>query len=119
MREYINELRNFVLAAVRRMNNGNGVTLVDLRDKIISANVSRVQLSIDELRQLVQTLVYDYLLDEFENDEGDIIYLKSRRVTPMCEFKWWECLDSDFGFREIKFEDGVSLAPHEPHYHTA
>lgn len=101
------------------MNGGNGVTLGELLEKIVAANVSRVQLALDDLKQLVQTLVYDYLLDERENEDGQPVYRKSRRVTPMCEFKWWDCLDSDFEFREIQFEDGVTLSAHEPHYHTA
>ncbi|EEC49444.1 predicted protein [Phaeodactylum tricornutum CCAP 1055/1] len=118
--EFISELRNFLLSCVRRMNGGNGVTLPEVREKMIQGKVSRVQLAINELRQLMQTLVYDYLVDEVETeDETEVMYLQARRVTPMCSFKWWDCLSPDFQYRAIQFEDSVTLAPHEPHYHTA
>jgi len=86
---------------------------------MLHAKVSRVELSLDELQQLVQTLLYDYVIDEIEpEDGGETLFVASRRVTTMCDFKWWDCLASDFHFRAIQFEDGVTLSPHEPHYHT-
>ena len=103
---------------VRRLNEGKGVTLMDIKNKMIQAKVSRVELNIDEVRQLVQTLVYDYHIEKFEDDGGETRYLAARRITTMCDFKWWDVLSPDFHFRAIKFEDGVTLAPHELHHHT-
>lgn len=117
--EFISELRGFLIHMTRRMNQGRGVTIMELRNVMVENKVSRVELSLEDLRQLVQTLVYDYILDVVENDEGENLYVAARRVSTMCEFKWWDCLDPDFHFRTIRFEDGVTLGPHEPHYHTA
>jgi DNA-directed RNA polymerase III subunit RPC6 len=87
---------------------------------MVQANVSRVNLNVEEIQQIVQTLVYDYIVEEIEaNDRGEALYVAAKRITPMCEFKWWDVLSSDFHFRAIEFEDGVKLGPHEPHYHTA
>mmetsp|Transcript_87008 Transcript_87008/g.251312 ORF Transcript_87008/g.251312 Transcript_87008/m.251312 type:complete len:326 (+) Transcript_87008:378-1355(+) len=117
--EFISELRTFVIHCVRRLNEGRGVTLTDIKNKMIQANVSRVELSLDEVKQLVQTLVYDYQVEEFEDDNGELRYVAARRVTTLCDFKWWDALSPDFHFRSIKFEDGVIIAPHELHHHTA
>lgn len=118
--EFINELRTFLIACVRHLNGGQGVTLTEIRSKMLAANVSRVQLSLEEVEQLVSTLVYDYRIEEGgENAEGEILYIPAKRVSTMCDFKWWDVLDSDFYFRTVAFEDGVTLPPHEPHYHTA
>jgi DNA-directed RNA polymerase III subunit RPC6 len=87
---------------------------------MVQANVSRVNLNVEEIQQIVQTLVYDYIVEEIEaNDKGEALYVAAKRITPMCEFKWWDALSSDFHFRAIQFEDGVTLGAHEPHYHTA
>lgn len=118
--EFISELRTFVMHCVRRLNGGKGVSLGDIKSKMTEAKVSKVELSMDEVKQLVQTLVYDYLIEEstvFET--GEINYIASRRVSTMCDFMWWDALSPDFHFRAIKFEDGVVLAPHEPHHHSA
>jgi DNA-directed RNA polymerase III subunit RPC6 len=118
--EFISELRTFVMHCVRRLNGGQGVTLAEIRGKMVQANVSRVELSLDEVKQLVQTLVYDYYIEEGSiNDNGEISFVAARRVSTMCEFKWWDALSPDFHFRVIKFEDGVTLGPHELHHHTA
>ena len=118
--EFISELRTFVMHCVRRLNGGQGVTLAEIKIKMVQANISKVQLSLDEVKQLVQTLVYDFLVEEgSRNDDGEARYVAARRVTTMCDFKWWEALSPDFHFRTIKFEDGVTLGPHEPHHHTA
>lgn len=118
--EFISELRTFLIRCVRRLNNGQGCTLREISEKVVQANVSRVKLSLDEIRQLMRTLVYDYLVEETEKEaDGSINYVASRRVTPMCDFKYWsDALAPDFHFRAIQFEDGVTLAAHEPHYHT-
>jgi DNA-directed RNA polymerase III subunit RPC6 len=117
--EFISELRTFVMHCVKRLNEGKGVTLKEIQSKMIQAKVSRIELSIDEVQQLVQTLVYDYLVEEdSENDKGESLYVAARRVTNMCDFKWWEALDTDFHFRTIQFDDDLILPPHEPHYHT-
>ena len=88
---------------------------------MVQANVSRVELSLDELRQLLRTLVFDYLVEEIDPEPGseEPLYVAARRVTLPCEFRWLDVLEPDFHFRAIKFEDGVAFAPHEPHYHTA
>lgn len=118
--EFISELRTFVIHCVRRLNGGQGVTLTDIKNKMIQANVSRVELSLEEVRQLVQTLVYDYHIEKVEDESsGEAKFVAARRITTMCDFKWWDALSPDFHFRSIKFEDGVVLAPHEPHHHTA
>lgn len=117
--EFISELRTFVMHCVRRLNGGQGVTLIDIKNKMIQANVSRVELSLDEVKQLVQPLVYDYYIEEVEDDNGETKYVAARRITTMCDFKWWDAVSPDFHFRAIKFEDGVTLAPHELHHHTA
>ena len=52
--EFIAELRNFILMCIKRMNGGygvgNGVTLKQIVNKMIQANVSRVQLSMEEVQ---------------------------------------------------------------------
>jgi DNA-directed RNA polymerase III subunit RPC6 len=85
--EFISELRTFLMHMVRKMNGGKGVTLNEIREKMIQANVSRVQLSVQEVKQLVQTLVYDHHIEQEENDKGESVFVASRRITPMCEFK--------------------------------
>jgi len=118
--EFINELRTFAMHCVRKLNNGHGATLAEIKRKMIAAKVSRVELSEEEVKQLMQTLVYDYLIEEGPlNGNGEVLYHAARRVYPMCEFKYWDVLSPDFHFRTIKFEDGVTLTPHEPHHHTA
>jgi len=108
---------------VRRMNGGygtgNGVTLKQIADKMTQANVSRVKLTLDEVQQLVQTLAFDYLVEQRGvTEEGEALFVAARRVTTMSEFGWWDVLEPDFHFRRIRFEDGVILSPHEPHHHS-
>ena len=118
--EFISELRNFVMHCVRRVNSGQGVTLEEIMQLMAQKNVSKVQLSPDEMKQLMETLVYDYRLEvSSHNDSGEPLYVQARRITPLCDFKWWDALSPDFHFRGITFEDGVTLGPHEPHHHTA
>ena len=118
--EFINEMRKFILTCVRRLNNGHGVTLTDIKEKLVQANVSKVQLSVDDVQQLMQTLAYDHLIEDAGLDsQEETLYVAARRVTPMCEFKWWDAMSPDFHFRKIRFEDGVELEAHEPHHHTA
>lgn len=116
--EFISELRNFVMHFVSRHNNG--ITLDEIMQIMAQRNISKVKLNADEMKQLVETLVYDYKLEVASvNDSGEALYVKARKITPNCEFKWWDVLSPDFHFRAIKFEDGVTLQPHEPHHHTA
>ena len=130
--EFIAELRHFILHCVKRLNGGRGVSLRTIMDKMKEANVSKVNLSLEEIRQLVQTLVYDYMVETTagsggggdggeDNDGGggEELYITARRVSSMCDFKWWDVLSDDFQYRQVKFEDGVTLAAHEPHHHTA
>jgi len=121
--EFIAELRNFILMCVRRMNGGlgvgNGVTLKQIANKMIQANVSRVQLSLEEVQQLVQTLAFDYLIDQRGvTENGEAMFVAAKPVTTMCEFGWWDALSPDFHFRGIRFEDDVFLSAHEPHHHS-
>ena len=117
--EFISELRAFLLQCVRRLNGGKGVTLQEILEKMVQAKVSRVELSTTEVSQLVQTLIFDYMVEEAgETEDGDQLFVAARRVNPMCDFKWWDALEPDFQFRAIRFEDGVELSAHEPHYHT-
>lgn len=118
--EFISELRTFVMHCVRKINDGQGVTLTEIKNIMTEKNVSRVQLSLDEIKQLVQTLVYDYRIEEGSvTDTGESRFVIARRVSTMCDFKWWDVLEPDFHFRTVKFEDGVVLGPHELHHHTA
>ena len=121
--EFISELRMFVVQCVKKLNEGRGVTLGEIKAKMKQIAVSKVELSLEEIKQLVQTLVYDHMIEEQEdssvNSTGDIRYVAARRISTMCDFKWWDALSSDFHFRTIKFEDGVTLGPHELHHHTA
>ena len=90
------------------------------KEKLVQANVSKVQLSVDDVQQLMQTLAYDHLIEDAGLDaQEETLYVAARRVTPMCEFKWWDAMSPDFHFRKIRFEDGVELEAHEPHHHTA
>eukprot|EP00956_Cyclotella_meneghiniana_P015633 scaffold24072_cov67-Cyclotella_meneghiniana.AAC.1 len=121
--EFIAELRNFILMCVRRMNGGygtgNGVTLKQIAEKMTQANVSRVKLTLEEVQQLVQTLAFDYLIEQRGvTEEGEALFVAARKVTTMSDFGWWDVLDPDFHFRKIRFEDGVVLGPHEPHHHS-
>lgn len=117
--EFISELRTFTMLCIKKMNGGKGVTLAEIAEKMKKANVSRVQLNLEEVQQLVQTLAYDYMIEQSGfNPNGEAMFIPARRVTPMCEFKWWDVLCPDFHFRTIKFEDGVTLSAHEPHHHT-
>jgi DNA-directed RNA polymerase III subunit RPC6 len=118
--EFISELRSFLLQCVRRLNGGKGVTLPEILEKMVQAKISRVELTTVEVSQLVNTLVFDYMVEEGGHTEaGDALYIAARRVTPMCEFAWWDALEPDFQYRRIRFQDGVELSAHEPHYHTA
>lgn len=118
--EFINELRNFVLLCVEKMNGGKGVTLTQIAEKMKQAKVSRVDLSQEEVEQLLQTLMYDFKIEQSGADRSSSpLFVLSRKVTPMCEFKWWEVVAPDFRFRDMKFDDGITLTAHEPHYHTA
>lgn len=119
--EFISELRTFVMHCVRRLNSGNGVTISEIKKKMEQAKVSRVELNLDEVKQLVQTLVFDNYIEEgsFIDSDDQSSYICARQVSTSCHFKWWDCLSPDFHFRSIKFEDGVTLSPHEPHHHTA
>jgi len=118
--EFISELRTFVVHCVRRLNSGHGVTIIEIKKKMEQAKVSRVQLNVDEVKQLVQTLVFDNYIEEgYLDDNKDVCYICARPVSTSCNFKWWDALSPDFHFRSIQFEDGVTLGPHEPHHHTA
>mmetsp|Transcript_11064 Transcript_11064/g.32821 ORF Transcript_11064/g.32821 Transcript_11064/m.32821 type:complete len:176 (-) Transcript_11064:340-867(-) len=117
--EFISELRTFVMHCVRRLNGGKGVTLAEIAAKMKEANVSRVTLNLEEVQQLMQTLAFDYMIEQSGvNRNGEAMFVAARRVTTMCEFKWWDVISPDFHFRTIRFEDGVILAAHEPHHHT-
>lgn len=119
--EFIAELRTFIMHCAKRLNHGTGVTVREILAKMEEAKVSRVELSVGEVQQLVQTLVYDYCIEEgpAPTSSGEVRYVSARPVTtPIANFKWWDCLSPDFHFRAIKFEDGVTLSAHEPHHHT-
>lgn len=130
---FITESRTFLMHCVRKLNKGQGVTLKEILAKMDQARISRVNLGLNDVKQLMQTLVYDHAVEEVfkspdeaadfeaEEDGGELsYYVASRRTTVMADFKMWaDVLSPDFHFRTIRFEDGVTLAPHEPHYHTA
>lgn len=118
--EFVSELRTFVLLCVEKINGGKGVSLKEIASKMKDANISRVQLNLSEVQQLVQTLAFDYLIEHNgTNLNGEALFVAAKKCSSRCEFKWWEVLDDDFPFRDIGFEDGVVLSRHEPHYHTA
>ena len=115
--EFINELRNFLLECIKRMNDGNGITLQQIIEKIQKSQISRVELSSNDVLQLIQTLIFDYMVEEITST-NDTLYIAARKVTPLCEFNWWEILDNDFHFRNVRFEDNITLSAQELHYHT-
>jgi len=119
--EFINELRKFILLCVRKMNKGKGTTLAAISEKIKQAQISRVPLDLENVQQVVQTLAFDYLIEQSSvNQKGEALFVAARRVTNMCDFRWWDgILSDDFHFRTIRFEDDVVLRPHEHHHHTA
>jgi DNA-directed RNA polymerase III subunit RPC6 len=88
---------------------------------MIQANVSKVELSLKEIKQVLRTLVYDYVVDEEVDtscSDEETIYVPSKRITVMCDFKDWDVLSPDFHFRNVRYDDGVVLSAHEPHYHS-
>ena len=115
--EFINELRNFLLECIKRMNDGNGITMQQIIEKIQKTKISRVELSSNDVLQLIQTLIFDYMVEEITST-NDTLYIAARKVTPLCEFNWWEILDNDFHFRNVRFEDNITLSAQELHYHT-
>jgi len=119
--EFIAELRHFMLHCIKTMNKGRGVTLKDISDKMIEMKVSRIQLKMDEVVQLMQTLVYDYLVEEDDQlaPDGMSRFVEAKKVDPRCDFKGWDVLSQDFHFQRMRFSDGVVLRAHEPHYHSA
>lgn len=118
--EFISKLRGILLQCLRRLHNGQGCTITEILRTMEQANVSKVKLDEGNVEQLMRTLLFDHLVEETETEDGKMIYTAARRVSTACEFKWWsDALSSDFHFRTIRFEDGVVLEPHEPHYHTA
>jgi DNA-directed RNA polymerase III subunit RPC6 len=122
--EFIAELRNFILLCISRMNGGygvgQGVTIQQIMDKMTQANVSRVQLSYGDVSQLVQTLILDTIVEQHgvTDNGGEAVYVTAKPISTMCDFGWWDVLSPDFHFQGIMFEDGVYLAPHEPHHHS-
>jgi DNA-directed RNA polymerase III subunit RPC6 len=122
---FISELRDFLVQCLRRLNGGKGCTISEISDKIQQSNVSRVALTNDDVGQLMRTLVYDYLVEEVPDHSGaaksdeNKVYQISKRLSSLCDFTWWDALEDDFHFRAVVFEDGITLSPHEPHYHTS
>ncbi len=119
--EFISILRTFVMNCVKSLNKGKGVTSKEIAAKIKLAKVSKEELSLQEVRQLMQTLAFDYMIEQSGlNQNGEALFIAAKHVTAGCDFKWWDgVLCPDFHFREIKFEDGVVLGAHEPHHHSA
>lgn len=121
---FITELRTFLMHCVRKLNQGQGVTLKDILEKMNQAKISKVNLGLNDVGQLMQTLVYDYAVEEVRQSdastqETQTYYVAARNIATMCDFRMWaDVLSPDFHFRAIKFEDGVTLAPLEPHYHS-
>jgi DNA-directed RNA polymerase III subunit RPC6 len=117
---FISELRTFIMHCIRRLNGGKGVTMKEIAEKMKLANVSRVQLNLQEVQQLIQTLAFDYKIEQNGvNQNEEALFIAAKPVTTPCDFTWWEVLSPDFHFQNIKFEDDVVLSAHEPHYHTA
>lgn len=112
--EFISRLRSFLVQTCRQRSH----SLLELHLALEQKKVSNVELSVDDVQQLVQTLVFDYSLEEEEGEE-ESRFVVPRRVSVPCDFTWWEALEPDFCFRTVLFEDGVALVPHEPHYQTA
>eukprot|EP00979_Chaetoceros_neogracilis_P018325 scaffold10570_cov290-Chaetoceros_neogracile.AAC.30 len=109
--EFVSELRTFVLLCVKKMNGGKGVTLKEIGNKMKEANVSRVQLNFSEVQQLIQTLAFDYMIEHNGmNINGDALFVAARNSSSCCDFKWWEVLDDDFHFRDMRFEDGWMMS---------
>ena len=95
------------------------MTVSEIQQTLVEKKVCKIDLAVEEMEQLVETLVYDYLIEEGgANDQGESLYVPAKKVSTACEFKWWDALSSDFHFQKIVFEDGVVLDPLEPHYQT-
>lgn len=133
--EFITSLRVFIERIIEKHTKTGGITLESIHQMIQEFQVSKVDLSIEDVQQVVQTLVYDKKIEEEErqldgqnmmtnNRSGSVIahptihYVKARNIFTTCDFQWWDVLAPDFHFRTIVFEDGIKLHAHEFHYHT-
>jgi DNA-directed RNA polymerase III subunit RPC6 len=137
--EFVSELRTFIVQCIKRMNQGQGVTLKEILGKMIQAKICKVELALSDVYQVIQTLIYDTLIEEVNEGnqysmnmaahyhpnhpdgiDPNTLYVMARRTTPMCEFKWWNSVldTTDFKYQRIRFEDNVILSALEPHYHT-
>lgn len=118
--EFVQTMRDVLLAHVKKLNDGKGTTLPELLAAIKKLNVAKVELELNHVSQLLYTLVYDYEVEQVgENRAGDPVFVAMRAVKAPCDFTWWDVLDSDFQYRKIQFEDGVELSAHEPHHQTS
>lgn len=117
---FINDLRHFILLCVKKLNHGKGVTLTQISHKMKQANVSKVPLDLDKVQQLVQTLAFDYLIEQngIHPSTSEALFVPAKKLTTYCNFKWWDCLDDDFQYKRIVFEDGVILSAHEHHHQS-
>ena len=83
--EFIGELRMFILHCVKNLNEGKGITLEEISRKMVEMKVSRIQLKKEEVKQLVQTLVFDYLIEEDAvTEDGESTFVLARKVNPVC-----------------------------------
>jgi DNA-directed RNA polymerase III subunit RPC6 len=86
--EFISELRIFIVRCVKGLNKGKGVTLAEITDKMKQFSVSRVQLGLEDIQQLIQTLAFDYLIEQSDiNEAGEALFIAAKRVSTMCDFK--------------------------------
>lgn len=118
--EFINGLRKFILMCCKKLNKGRGVTLVQISNKMKQANVSKIPLDLDKVQQLVQSLAFDYMVEQSGvTISGEALFVQSQKISLPCGFRnWAEVLCDDFCFRRIAYEDGVTLAAHEPHHQS-
>jgi DNA-directed RNA polymerase III subunit RPC6 len=86
--EFIHEIRTFILHCIKSIKNGQGASIDDITDKVQQANISRVALKHEEVEQLVQALVFDFLVERRgTNSDGDDLFILVKRTTVMSDFK--------------------------------
>jgi hypothetical protein len=97
-------INSFLASSRLAMSRGgkNELFYTLILEKMNQAKISKVSLGTSDAKQLMQTLVYDHAVEEVYkeqtmaeaagevgDDEQQIYYVASRRVSTMCDFKMW------------------------------
>jgi DNA-directed RNA polymerase III subunit RPC6 len=135
--EFINELRNVVLQLISSKQLAGGIGIQEITKKLKDCGISKIELSEADVDQLVTTCVLDgdvVAIKEYGDDADwkedsvdgtlnkDKMYTMARpgpnSSSSNFNFKYWECLATDFHFRPLKFGDLGLISAHEPHHHS-